>query len=968
MKKLSEIIHQEVSQGRRDFLTFSSMSLLGLAVSSVFPTPVKAAFAALNSGTLTELDGINFYVTSSNQPIVYSKPVSFTQATDEAQYLAQVMFQELMKFEFQYQNGSLSADLGPGMKPNDSVLAMSNNNNSVGNIYYSNKSYFTDNIVEYVSGLLQHSYSKQKDVTVANRKLYNSWDMVKVNANIKQAEKGTQFKEIIDQLYAVATSYCQNGKLNTYNTKADGQYWARQLIAHYNKNEVLDALISSFKVQENLGPGSSFENAMLKVYNTINKVRALNISSGGHIKEDELQEFERTLAGSVYTGFAMNTSWGHQSEQYTVLANRRNFDDVVKLLRNDSGNQISFWRSFFTQHSPDKFWQDLNYSGSDMNLKMFTLQDGEARQRILRKYPDLARATVSVAPTAFSGVVPANATESFLSVFALLLGVGNFTWLTATDRQELSNPVSLMGLGVAFMDTGLNLIKLGKFLDNVTMFIYGSGGKIVNTVADYMAKFSQYLSNLTAKGKHLANVLERQIANKMFLATTTQSIVKVIDICFVGLAALGAALAAYSLYEAVQGGDVGDIIFASINLLIATVMLGVSAAALIWSASVFAIAIAGPLGIILAVIGIVVAIAQWIYDLLKKEEIKPGPIEIYTRDYIKPRGLEYEDIGSYLCRAKSFNNGNMVCAMDAKTMNTDWDNVKHIVDHNKPLYHQAGALVTSPRNSRIYNFADIKKPGYGNISTFFDKGATTPISGWQPEYELTTCDHAVESNTKYSRKTAAIFIARAGYFQPHAYLTSNLENAPTSSNDLVNKLNLEPGDYPMDVVAINDLEETMFLIFTTRHIYQVRDGDVRRIISNFVGQPNTPITSSLTALALGTNVNLIYRLSGVDAPKTRYHYLLTRDDRGNYTSMKLLRTINSPMSSDSPIVGRLFKKVGELVSRMDFMYHDGQIGYARYGAIMNNTGGASLSLHNGVEFQVPDNGFYFFYKNAFIPR
>lgn len=131
------------------------------------------------------------------------------------------MFQELMKFEFQYQNSSLSEALGHGMKPNNNVLTMSDGINSVNAIYSSNRRYFTDNMVEYVSGLLQNSYSKQTNVTVADRKLYNSRDMVKVNANIKQAEKGTQFKEIIDQLYSVATHYCQSGKLTGY--KAAGK-------------------------------------------------------------------------------------------------------------------------------------------------------------------------------------------------------------------------------------------------------------------------------------------------------------------------------------------------------------------------------------------------------------------------------------------------------------------------------------------------------------------------------------------------------------------------------------------------------------------------------------------------------------------------------------------------------------------------------------------------------------------------
>ncbi|HDX8438539.1 TPA: hypothetical protein RQN11_004143 [Aeromonas dhakensis] len=955
MKKLSEIIHREVSQGRRDFLTFSSMSLIGLAAGTVFPAPVKAAIAVLNSGNFAELDGINFYVMASNQPVVDSNRVNFVQETDEAQYLAQVMFQELMKFEFQYQNSSLSEALGPGMKPNNNVLTMSDGINSVNAIYSSNRRYFTDNMVEYVSGLLQNSYSKQTNVTVADRKLYNSWDMVKVNANIKQAEKGTQFKEIIDQLYSVATHYCQSGKLTGY--KAAGENWARQLIEHYSKNEVLEELISSFKVQEYLGSGSSFEKAMWQVYNTINKVRALNISSGRRITEDELKKFERTLAGSVYSGFAMNMSWGQQSEKYTVLANRRNFDDVVTLLRNESGTQRTFWNSFFNQNSPDSFWNELN----NMSLRTSTLQDEGARQRILQRYPALAGTAGSMAPTAFSGVAPAAfPIDSFLSVFTLLLGVGNFTWLTATDREEWSNPVPLMELGAALFDVTLNLIQLGRFLDKVTMFIYGNGEGIINSIAINMGKFSQFLSNLTAKGQHLTNVLERQIASKMFLAT--QNITRIINICFVGLAALGAALAAYNLYQAVEGGDIGDIIFAAINMLVATVALGVAVA------SFMGFAIAGPLGIIVAVIGIVVAIAQWIYTLLKKEEVKPTPIARYTNEYIKPKGLEYEDLGAYICRVSSYWKRTLVCAFDARTMNTDWDYVPSIADHDNPIYTQPGALVTSPRNGRIYNFANIQKPGYGNISNFFTAGATTPISNWRPGSDLQTCLHAVESQANNNSRAAIFVVLGNNSSFSRAFLTSHLEDAPTNSNELTSQLNLEWQEYPLDVVAINGLDETMFLIFTTRHIYQVKGGLARRIISDFVGQRDAPITYGLNALALGTNVNLIYRLNGLQAPDTRYHYLLTRDDNGDYTSMKLLRTINNPMSSDSPIVGRLFKKTNDLVSRMDFMYHDGKSGYARYGAIMNKTDDASLSLYNGVEFQVPDNGFRSFYKNAFIPK
>lgn len=543
-------------------------------------------------------------------------------------------------------------------------------------------------------------------------------------------------------------------------------------------------------------------------------------------------------------------------------------------------------------------------------------------------------------------------------MFTLLLGIGHFTWSTATERDELGNPITLMGVGAALVDRALGLISLKILLDRVAMFIYGNGDRIIESVATTMEKFSQLLSNLSGKGKFLNNMLERQIVNKLFL--TTSNITRVIQICFVGLAALGAALAAYDLYQAVLAGDIGDIVFSSINMLLATVALGVSIA------SFMGLSIAGPLGIIIAVVGILVAIAQWIYGLLKKPSISISPIAEYTRDYIRDRKLEYGNIGSYLCRATSFWNGSMVCEFDVKTMNTDWDKINHIVDRQPSIYTEAGALVTSSRNDRVYNFANIQSAAFGNTSTFFSTGAINTITGWQPDSDLRTCQHAVECQSINGRAAAIFLVIGSGSSYPRAFLTSNLEDAPRSSNEL--NLGMEWQEHPLDVVAINGLEDTMFLIFTTRHIYQVRDGVIRKIISDFVGEAGASLSSgSLYALALSTNINLIYRMRGIQTPDLQYHYLLTQDGNGDYSSMKLLRTINMMMASPCPIVGRFFKKTEELVARMDFIFHDGN-SYARYGAILSDSDDAAMSLHNGVKFQVPDNGFGFFYKNAFIPK
>ncbi|MHA7848063.1 hypothetical protein [Serratia sp. D1N4] len=937
MKKLSLLVNKEFSQGRRAFLTYSSASVLGLAISSVFPTTVSAASLLFGerSTSFNELDAINFYASSSSQSNLGLDAISFQQATDEAQYLAQVTFQELMKHQFKREYYGLSDSFGQAMSPNDKILGMNDGRDSADKVFQDNTDYFEEHLAEYISGMLQKSYSQQQDVPVSDRLAYNSWDMIKANSNTRLAEKGEKFKALMDRLYAIATNYCQNGIFSAY--KNEGERWARELIEYYSDNTVLNNLVLSFKIQES--GQSSFLQAMQEVYNTINKVRALNIASGSSIKEEELAEFERTLYGAVYTGFAMSMSWGKQSEKNSVLSNRRNFMDVVQLLTTDDGKQQTFWQSFFEKNNPEQFWDNINTLG----LESYTLQDNNANQRIINQYPELGSS---------------DGEDSPLPTLSLLLGVGHFTWATVSERDDLFSPITLMKLGLAIVKTGLKIVIYFKVLLNlVSMFIFGNGEPLINAIAVNMGKFSQFISNLCGKGKFLNNT-ERLVVNKLFIATS--AVTRIIEICFVGLAALGAALAAYNLYQTVMEGDTADIVFASINMLLSAMTLAVSIAALM------GLAIAGPLGIVIAIVGFVVMIAQWLYGLFKKPEIPLSPIQAYTSQVIQPKGLVYQDIGSYLCRAKSYWNGTMICAYDAKTMNSDWDNVQHRVDReNDAVYTQAGALVTSAKTSRIYNFANIRDVKYCDIAEFFSRGTDQRLSNWYPDYDLQVCSAAVESHSSSGNTSALFFAANDQYAYPRSFLTQGLEDAPTSGNEL--RLT-EYQEFLQDVVAINDLSETLFLVFTSKSIYQVRGGRVTKVVNDYgIGEYQNPF-AMLSAITTGTTVNLLYALQNNLDPENSYHYTLTPDDQGDYTQFRLLGTRERPKASFiSPIVGNFYQAKDNHEARLDFMYIDASR-YYRYGAIVNDSVNSPLSLHNGVEFTVPNDGFIHFYKNAFIPK
>lgn len=937
MKKLSLFVNKEFSQGRRAFLTYSSASVLGLAISSVFPATVSATNLLFGerSTSFKELDEINFYASSSLQTGLGLDAISFEQATDEAQYLAHVIFQELMKQQFKNQYSDLSDRLGQAMTPNDKILSMSDGKDYAKKVFQNNTDYFEEHLAEYISGMLQKSYSQQQDVPVSDRLAYNSWDMIKANSNIHLAEKGEKFKALMDRLYSIATHYCQNGLFSAY--KNEGERWARDLIKYYSDDSVLNNLVLSFKIQES--GQSSFSKAMQKVYNTINKVRALNIASDSSIKEEELAEFERTLYGAVYTGFAMSMSWGKQNEKNSVLSNSQNFEDVAQLLAANS----TFWQGFFEQNNPEQFRLTL----SALELESYTLQDETANQLIIEKYPDLG-----------GGGIESRSLDSSLSTLALLLGIGHFTWATATERDALFSPLSLMDLGLSFVGTGLTIvISFQVLLNRVSMFIFGNGEPLINAIAVNMGKFSQFISNLCGKGKFLNNI-ERQVVNKLFIATST--VTRIIEICFVGLAAVGAALAAYNLYQTVMEGDTADIIFASINMLISAVALAVSIAALM------GLAIAGPLGIVIAIVGIVVMIAQWLYDLFRTPVIPPSPIEDYTSQVIQPKGLAYQDIGSYLCRAMTRWNGTMICAYDAKTMNSDWDNVQHRVDReNDAVYTQAGALVTSAKTLHIYNFANIRDAKYCKIADFFSQGTDQRLSNWYPDYDLQVCSAAVESRSSSGNTSAIFFAATEQYAYPRSFLTQGLEDAPTSGNEL--RLT-EYQEFLQDVVAINDLSETLFLVFTSKSIYQVRGGRVTKVVNDYgLGDNQNPF-AMLSAITTGTTVNLVYALQNNLDPENSYHYTLTPDDQGDYTQFRLLGTRERPKASFiSPIVGNFYQAKDNHEARLDFMYIDASR-YYRYGAIVNDSVNSPLSLHNGVEFTVPNDGFIHFYKNAFIPK
>lgn len=960
-KKLQDALKSVMPQTRREFLTASSMSILGIAASSVIPGPVRAAISVVSGEgraySIEDLDSINFHVLKSSTPTLSLNEVTFKQPTDEALYISHVMFQEINKVQFKNKYSSLSAGFGSYLQPNMSVYDANDGIDSVRDIHSDYFLYFSEHNTEYISELLMSGYKDETNVSVANRLSFNTWDMIKANADISSAENGEDYQRIMDRLYSIATYYCQANRMGQY--KGSGKTWLENLMKHYQQNDILNDLIIQADIDGN--NTSSFTSAMQKINGTTHKVRALNAAANFSTPEEDIREFERMMHGALYNGFAMSQLWGDKNDTDSVLGNRSNFISVAQFLQTETGAQVAFWQRFFSDNSINSVWLKLN----TLNIGNLKLKDQQAYIRIANAYPDYFQ--------------PKNrgATDAYLSTLIFILGTSHFSWAVATDRTE-ADIASIIGLAAAFSQATIDVAYHIAVLQT-SKYIFGSAKPLTNAIVDTMAKYSTFLAKVTKKGAVIFNP-EYKVVQSLFGKIGINS---VINKCMTALAVVGTALAAFNLVKAIQSGDKVEIIFASIDMLLA--------AGSLYLVTVGGMA-AGPVGIVFAVFAIIVVIAKWLYSLFRKPAPTQTLIQRYTSDVIKPEGLEHADTGSMLCKVSTAY-GSKICALDSKTINTDWLNMTNL-GIQPSEYSERNALVTSKVTGRVYNFSSLNGGlPYCKKESFFVNGTNLKISGSRDGQKIGIA--AVESVNLVGKSQALIYAKRNQMDYGSLYWTKDINSVRAieidfNSSNLVDLPPNETGrrDECYDIMAINDQKDCIFIILAKFGIYQFKNGEMTVIskdydlVTNQSELSSNPFSASPTGLTTGDVVNIFYSIterapySNETLRTIHFHYVLKKDMYGDYNYLSLINTITNEGKNQYIVIGYAgfhYKKDDGrgLNPRIDFIRirPDGtSIRYERHGSIISpgDDGNGVSGLHNGVEFIVPNNGVNYLYKNALM--
>ncbi|MCX9134857.1 hypothetical protein OKS68_20580 [Aeromonas veronii] len=941
MHELNKISESISSQSRRDFLTHSSTAMLGMAVCSVMPLPVLSAGTA-TATSLTHLNGLSLYVTSS--AAVPGKPIqNFSEPVDEARYLSQVLFQELMKYEFQYNYYTLASNLG--LLPNNDMLGWFN----VKNIYNNHRDYFTKHMSEYISAMLQSANRTNTSLSIAQRLPSNTWDMAKANQSIDIVEKGTEFRHITDKLYAACLSYCKSsGAYALGGYIYEDARWARQLKEYYSQNDVLASLIGEFRAEDD--GLARFTAAQRSIDGVINKVSILNRAAKyNQISDEDMETFEQSMFGALFSGVALSMRWGAVNIKGAVLARTSSFYDVVGYLTNGaingSNKMAQFWTSFFKKYNETSFWSSLN----DMGLVDLSLRDPLVRSKISAKYPELASVDGGIA----------------LETLIYLLGVSHFSWVTVNDQDDTSNPISMIDLGMTIIDSYIGkAFEIIRFavIKKIAWFLAGRSNA---PSAEYFSKFGQFINKLRGTGNVFSNKVKVR-AEAILKATVVGKFIS--HVCN-ALAIFAVVAATWTLATAILDGNVADIIFGTLNLIMAVV--GLIAMALAWT---------GPVAVAIVVVGLLLALAEWLYSLFKTSPPPPNYYSDFTEQVMRPAQLVLGQTGSFLCRT-NWGSGTKVSPFNITNMNYDWMNQPSI---DGTELSELRAVITSRRSkyNSVYNFSNLNRARKGTTSSFFTKGTPTVMSGW---YYLNArfkgkCTHVAES-TSFSG-TKVMFAAVLDYdtHTPTLHMSDSFETPPTI--DVIKGINYDYGERILDIVGVHDLSDPTFIIFTTHHIYKYVErtyenngfGTLTNVCNgyNLNASGRIAYVTAFSANSTTNNAVYIYLQTNEDQLSNVYHFMLEPDSMGEFNKLKHVRTTSStivpgaaPVSAFSGFAGVY---IADVNSPRAYTLGAAANALGRYGTIrIEQDLKTQHTCYNDVAFKLSNNVFNGFYKNAYFP-
>ncbi|NEO87995.1 MAG: FUSC family protein [Spirulina sp. SIO3F2] len=561
----------------------------------------------------------NFKFTNADQVSIIS---------DNVQYIANRILSEIMKKDFQNHYSSVVSEFDGALDPDMSIynlLGVSDVHTQYGELI---------NLMSpiYVAQLLQTHYYERSGASWdglenVNKKALNSWDLIKANNIYANAEDSEQFRNMSAAIYNIAIDhsndvvYTSSGdflpgsNLKEYKESNPAQHWGKQLFDHYQNEETMIA------VQERIFElDDDASLAVRGIQSIFSKLRCLQFTDN-EVNTEDIDNLENNYFGLLLLSLADHVKCG--SDESSSLKNNTQLQRQVfeQLIHSENQSDTrQFWLEIEEDYGIDFF----------MRLLMDAISKDEAESQLTGENVKEAvrKAFPEFKPNA--GKVSSVVSEAALSQILMFLALGHLCYSTFEDENPDINIPELIGFASAAYDAGKGVLyvtltrQLRSYFLGLVDDVAVNGGKTFKQAATFYLNY--------ARGLRSVRKAEKEIVEAVFMRSSVAKIAERVGVVL-GIFALGAS--AYVLWQAILSGYPIDIIFEAINtsLALASVTLGIMALA--------GISWAGPVGLAVAIIGAIVAVVQWLIELLIPRPAPPTPIQIFTNNVIIPLGYEY---------------------------------------------------------------------------------------------------------------------------------------------------------------------------------------------------------------------------------------------------------------------------------------------------------------------------------------
>ncbi|WP_318520065.1 hypothetical protein [Photobacterium leiognathi] len=946
-------------------LEYSSQSAISNAASAV-SVPSKIFAEVKNaSHTLEELENINFYTKyTSALGFAGFEPQTFEEAIDEVQYIANIMLTEAMKHEFISNYNYIASQMGEAIYPNQQILGLADTNDSVWQVIARHQMYITEIMPEYVSQMLQSVFqdeSQLSNLSRGERQQLNSWDMYGILKNISQEKESEQFNALIGDFYNIAVDFATTSGADklSYYKKMDPSKWVRDLYASVLQDDKIEARMDSMNIEN--------ERYVENQHNTISlasAARILNSQNSPGLSDDGLKRFEDTMYNICVLSTSLSTKWGTGSEEYSAVNNRQLITETIDRLSTHSNPDIQdFWHQFFEKNSKDAFialltdgmnpetsiysedsvtriteiYPDFNDNDSsyyDVDNKLQTKQNLQNTSAVnTDPIIKFAQSRLTKMITSSTGA-RTNAPSAILNMLLFIIGTSHQTWAIAASDEDQTGFADNLGIGIAMFETTASLgyyaatKAISKFMSKNMPSQLAKGTMYFKNYANFWLGVGNTNKVTSRISTRIANAIFSNSALGKFI-TKTSLILSVVSLGF-GIKAL---------VDAGYTGDVANIVFETLNVVVSTVGVIAGFGALIGAA------FAGPLGLAVLAASAIIMIARWIYDATKPIYIDT-PIKAFTLDVLNRHGYIFDEKGKFLSVVKDVRGFNYLQNTSLQTLELDSEDNGTLELRETVEYPRAIAISMNPyRYGVVYSFDryindNFDRARYQDYNLVCEQGFSKKLD-WSGDSKINAVIAAVESTSRYS-DSKALFWCKLSYQKTAVYMTDGLHISPKHQ-----LTGFEDGDTDIqDIAAINDQYDTVLLIATKKNLYRVNNNyTVTKINSSALVDDQSNI-QSVELLAAGDIAHLLLRFNPQNDPTLSQAQLFTVSSNGSYYDTIRESSFFQLNTDDS------------LVCRSAFLHdstpcHDfvvvGPKGYKRMKAILDESRTKLISFGNGLD-------------------